>query len=118
MEYLLAVTQIYENTIVRFLKRYWHWIVVTALFLAVIFLFAEITLFEVRDIRLRVEQLSAERDKYRAQIEADSTFIENLKQDEFLEQYAREKFYMKSEGEEIYVIDEESLDDSIYSEQK
>lgn len=102
----------------RFLKRYWHWIVVTALFVVVVFLLAEVPVGEVRAIRQRVDALSAERDEYSRQIESDSTFLENLKQDDFLERYAREKFYMKREGEEIYVIYEDSLDDSIYSEQK
>lgn len=102
----------------RFLKRYWHWIVVTALFVVVVFLLAEVPVGEVRAIRQRVDALSAERDEYSRQIKADSTFLENLKQDDFLERYAREKFYMKREGEEIYVIYEDSLDDSIYSEQQ
>lgn len=116
MEHLFAVAQIYENTIVRFFRRYWHWMLVTALFVVVVFVLAEVPVGEVRLIRQRVEEMTAERDMYRAQIEADSTFLENLKQDEFLERYAREKFYMKSPDEEIYVIYEDSLDDSIYTE--
>ena len=36
----------------------------------------------------------------------DSTFLENLKQDWFLEKYARETFYMKGRGEEIYLLEE------------
>ena len=91
---------------------------VTALFVVVVFLLAEVPVGEVRAIRQRVDALSAERDEYSRQIESDSTFLENLKQDDFLERYAREKFYMKREGEEIYVIYEDSLDDSIYSEQQ
>ncbi|MBO5903220.1 MAG: septum formation initiator family protein [Tidjanibacter sp.] len=102
----------------RFFRRYWHWMLVTALFVVVVFVLAEVPVGEVRHIRQRVEEMTAERDMYRAQIEADSIFLENLKQDDFLERYAREKFYMKEEGEEIYVIYEDSLDDSIYTKQK
>ena len=91
---------------------------VTALFFVVVFVLAEVPVGEVRHIRQRVDEMTAERDMYRARIEADSTFLENLKQDDFLERYAREKFYMKEEGEEIYVIYEDSLDDSIYTKQK
>lgn len=91
---------------------------VTALFVVVVFVLAEVPVGEVRHIRQRVEEMKTERDMYRAQIEADSIFLENLKQDDFLERYAREKFYMKEEGEEIYVIYEDSLDDSIYTKQK
>lgn len=91
---------------------------VTALFVVVVFVLAEVPVGEVRHIRQRVEEMKTERDMYRAQIETDSIFLENLKQDDFLERYAREKFYMKEEGEEIYVIYEDSLDDSIYTKQK
>ncbi len=93
----------------RFLKKYWHWLVVSVLFVVVIFFLAEMTVKDVQMVRANIEQLSAERDRYRAKIVADSTFLENLKQDSFLEKYAREKFYMKQSGEEIFVIYEDSL---------
>ncbi len=82
---------------------------VTVLFLVVIFFLAEMTIRDVRVVKANIEELSAERDRFRAKIVADSTFLENLKQDAFLEKYAREKFYMKLPDEEIFVIYEDSL---------
>ena len=64
----------------------------------------------VRQWRLQrqLRELQAEREYYREEIMRDSTAIENLKSDpEALERYAREKYHMKREGEDIYIIVDE-----------
>ena len=38
-------------------------------------------------------------------IEENNTFLENLKSREFLEQYARETYYMQNPNEQIYIIE-------------
>lgn len=39
-------------------------------------------------------------------IEADSIFIERIKHDpEFMEEYARETFYMQRKGETVYILE-------------
>ena len=50
-------------------------------------------------------RLKAEREAFEVQIERDSLFLENLKDDAFLEKYAREKFYMHAEGEEVFLFE-------------
>ena len=56
----------------------------------------------------QLKELQAERDYYREQILRDSMAIEELKGDpEALERYARERYHMKREGEDIYIIVEE-----------
>lgn len=42
--------------------------------------------------------------KYEAKLASDSTFIENMKNKEFLERYAREHFHMQREGEMVYIV--------------
>ena len=44
--------------------------------------------------------------KLQAEIAADSTEIENMKNPEYLERYAREKFHMQRENETVYLIKE------------
>ncbi len=41
---------------------------------------------------------------YQESFKRDSTLIENLKNPEFLEHYARENYFMKAENEEVYII--------------
>ena len=52
----------------------------------------------------KINDLEQQRDFYLQKIEEDSLVLENLKRPEFLEQYAREHFYMKRPGEEIYIV--------------
>lgn len=53
----------------------------------------------------RISLLEEQRDMYQARITEDSTMLERLNYDEFLEQYARERFHMQRENEYIYIIE-------------
>ena len=48
--------------------------------------------------------LEREKALYEEKIARDSALIEQLKQDDFLEQYAREHFHMQRKGEKVYII--------------
>ncbi len=62
----------------------------------------------VKTMKLRrdIREMRTQQEMFRESSRRDSTFIENLRDDEFLEKYAREKLYMKRKGEQIYVIEE------------
>ena len=46
------------------------------------------------------------KERYQQKITQDSTILENLKNDDSLERYAREHYLMKRKGETIYIIKE------------
>ena len=48
--------------------------------------------------------LEEQRDYYLQKIAEDSTILENLKDDRYLEQYAREHYLMKRKDETIYLL--------------
>lgn len=52
----------------------------------------------------RIAALQREKSAYRKSIEADSTLIERLKYDEYLERYARERFGMQRPDEDVYIM--------------
>lgn len=56
-------------------------------------------------LRHRIGLLEEQRDMYQSRITEDSTMLERLNYDEFLEQYARERFHMQRENEYIYIIE-------------
>ncbi len=59
-------------------------------------------------IRRQLKDLRIERDFYRQEIIRDSTAIEELKGDpDALERFAREKYLMKKEGEDVYILVED-----------
>lgn len=53
----------------------------------------------------RISRLEEQYELYRNRIEQDSTLLERLTYDEYLEQYAREKFHMQMADEYIYIVE-------------
>ena len=88
-----------------FLKRYWHWLTATLVFVVLVVFFSKQPLVDYVSTKALVRRLKAEREVYEKQIRCDSIFLENLKDDAFLEKYAREKFYMHAENEEVYLFE-------------
>lgn len=75
----------------------------------VIFLYTAVmtvrNLFVVFSVKKRISRLEERYDLYRGRIDQDGTLLENLKYDEYLEQYAREKFHMQRDNEYIYIVE-------------
>ena len=63
--------------------------------------------WSIIELRLEISDLEEQRDAYRAVIGQDSTMLERLKYDEYLEEFARERFYMQGKGEQVFVFEEE-----------
>ncbi|WP_299390016.1 septum formation initiator family protein [uncultured Gelidibacter sp.] len=60
-----------------------------------------------RELNKEMEDLEDERDYYKKEILKDKKAIKALSTEEGLERLAREKYYMKRENEEIYIIEYE-----------
>lgn len=90
----------------RYWQKYKIWIVITVAFILFVTVFSKNTMVEAMAINRRINEMHKDQLYYRERAREDSTFIENLKQDWFLEKYARETFYMKNNGEEIYLLEE------------
>ena len=54
-----------------------------------------------------IRQLERRKTELQSTITADSTTIEKLKMDIYLEKYARERYNMQRSNERIYIIEEE-----------
>lgn len=52
----------------------------------------------------RLAALEREGEGYRKEIKADSTLIEQLRYDDYLEEYARERFHMQRRDEKVFVL--------------
>ena len=62
-----------------------------------------------------ISDLENEKEYYRNEIEKDKKAIKELTTDDGIEKLAREKYYMKKENEDIYIIEYE---DSLKLEKK
>jgi cell division protein FtsB len=63
-----------------------------------------------RELNQDIEALENEKDYYKKEIEKDKKAIHELSTEEGIEKLAREKYYMKKDNEDIYIIEyEDSL---------
>lgn len=68
-----------------------------------------------RELNKDMDALEAEKEYYKNEIEKDKKAIQELSTEEGIEKLAREKYYMKKENEEIYIIEYE---DSLKNQKK
>lgn len=87
------------------LRRYWHWVLATVIFLVLMLFLSDLSLVGLVRTKASVRRLRSEIERYEKQIREDSLFIESLKDDELLERYAREKHLMHSADEQLFIVE-------------
>lgn len=89
--------------------------VLVLLFFGVWMLFLDnYSYFEQRVLDKEIEELEENKQYYIQEIKKDSTAIKQLNNPDQTEKYAREKYYMKRENEDIYIIE---FEDSVPEEE-
>lgn len=68
-----------------------------------------------RELDKEIDGLKDNTEFYQEQIDQDKSFIENMEDDEEMEKFARERYYLKKKNEDIYIIEHE---DSIEKKKK
>ena len=58
-----------------------------------------------KELNAEINELKEQKKKLKIEIEIDKKFIEDLNNIDNYEAYAREKFFMKKDNEEIYIIE-------------
>lgn len=98
------------------LRAAWAWLmvgwriyyIVIALFVIWVGFFDRDSLRTQFKLKSKINAADREIVTYKEQIKSYNEQIERLKSsDEVLEQYAREKYFMKSSNEDVYIVDEE-----------
>ena len=88
----------------RSMSRY-LWLGLTA----VIFIYTAVVIVRnlvvIVRVNSRISNLEEQYDLYRSRVDQDSTLLEQLKYDEYLEQYARERYHMQRPDEYIYIVE-------------
>ena len=83
-------------------KRFW--IVATAIILVFTIFVVGRNLLHAVGIRREIGALERKRATYLQRIAEDSTLIERLQYDDYLEEYAREHYRMQRRGERVFII--------------
>lgn len=92
-----------EETINKSRKHFWRIVTWSAILLGTILIGRP--LFSLIKTRREIRQLNREKAIYESSIRRDSMLIENLKNDEFLERYAREKYFMQGKNEQVFIVE-------------
>ena len=69
------------------------------------FFFDTNSFFIHNELNNNIETLENNKKIYEDEIEKDKAFIEKMKDSNEVEKYAREKYYLKKENEDIYIIE-------------
>ncbi|MGO4818478.1 FtsB family cell division protein [Flavobacterium sp. W22_SRS_FP1] len=98
----------------KFLRNKYVWVL---LFFSSWMIFLDnYSYFDHRFLDNQVNELEDNKEYYKEEIKKDEKQIKQLKNPEQIEKYAREKYYMKKENEDIYIIELEG--DSIENDTK
>lgn len=60
-----------------------------------------------KELNDEIEAFEETKEFYQQEIDKDKIFIEKMKDSNEVEKYAREKYYLKRENEDIYIIEHE-----------
>jgi len=91
------------------------YIVILILFLVWMLFFDTNSWFIHQELNDDIDALEDNKDFYIEEIKKDNTFIEKMKDSLEQEKFAREKYYLKKENEDIFIIEHE---DSLKLEEK
>ncbi|MCF6307856.1 MAG: septum formation initiator family protein [Flavobacteriaceae bacterium] len=58
-----------------------------------------------QELNSSIKKLENQKNTYQDEIKKDKVFIERMKDSNELEKFAREKYYLKKENEDIYIIE-------------
>jgi len=61
-----------------------------------------------QELNSSIEKLENQKKTFQEEIKKDKVFIEKMKDSNELEKFAREKYYLKKENEDIYIIEDQN----------
>lgn len=80
------------------------WLITIVIFILIITIFDKNNLIEAWRLKQQIRGLEDQKEYYQAKITSDSTVLEHLKLDGYIEQFAREHYLMKRDGETVYIF--------------
>lgn len=89
----------------KIIKRRVLWIVTIVAFVLLVTVLDRNSFIDRAEVREEIVKLKAQRDYYLEKIEQDSTILEKLKDNGFIEKYAREHFLMKRDSDVVYILE-------------
>ena len=83
------------------------YLLIVILFIVWMFFFDTNSFLIHQELNEDIKKLENNKKVYQDEIENDKLFIEKMKDSNEIEKFAREKYYLKKENEDIYLIEHE-----------
>lgn len=80
------------------------YVLLLVLFVVWMFFFDSNSWLAHRELNHSIEELENNKEYYKTQIQKDTAIINSLNDPKELEKFAREKYFMKRENEDVYII--------------
>jgi cell division protein FtsB len=94
-----------KHPLLKFLSN--KYVIVLVFFIVWMFFLDTYSYLEHRFLDKEIDELQTNKDYYQNEINKDKKSIKTLKNQHQIEKYAREKYYMKKDNEDIYIIEYE-----------
>jgi cell division protein FtsB len=103
----MTLKQIKNKPVVKVVTN--RYVMILAIFIVWMVFFDENSWVNHREFDKEIDKLKSESDYYKSQIDSDNFFIQKHNDRVELEKFARERYKMKKETEEIYIIEFDTI---------
>ena len=103
----MTFNQLKQNKFVRFFTN--RYVIILIVFTVWMFFFDENSYLIHKEFNKEINELETAIDYYKKEIKEDKKVIKNLEDSLQLERFAREKYLMKKENEDLYIIEFDTL---------
>lgn len=86
-----------------------RYFIILSIFIVWMVFFDENSWLNHREFNKDIDKLKSEKKHYKSEIYKDSILVKKLEDKKELEKFAREKYHMKKDNEEIYLIEYDTL---------
>ena len=103
----MTFKQLKNKPIIKFITNIY--VIILAGFIVWMIFFDENSVLTHYEFSKEIKKLNTEKNYFKTEIAKDKKIIDSLKKPNQLEKFAREKYYMKKENEDIYIIQYDSI---------
>lgn len=104
----MSLKKLKENKFIKIISN--PFVFIFLIFLIwILFIDENSYLFHYETLNPEIEKLEDDKNRYRSEIKIDTKKIDQLEDPETLDKFAREKYKMKKENEDIYIIEFDTL---------
>ncbi|MCF6182038.1 septum formation initiator family protein [Lutibacter sp.] len=103
----MTFKQLKNKPLIKFITNIY--VIVLTIFIVWMFFFDENSVLTHYEFSKEIKKLNTEKNYFKTEIAKDKKIIDSLKNPNQLEKFAREKYYMKKENEDIYIIQYDSI---------